>query len=367
MESKAITPMKAPAKKPLPLGEMKKIVQDLFPVNPLVYWADFLLTTCVAWGAIYLTQISPSLSAAELLSFAVSVFALLRAALFIHELTHQERKHLPGFSVVWNLIIGVPFLVPSLMYRGVHIDHHRKSMYGTDEDGEYLPFGASPLWRSALYVGQAILIPFLLVLRYLVLPPISLLHPRVRKIVVEHCSSFAIRTDTARRVPTDPVDLRNWYVLETLCFTWALTITILVVQGVIPLTFVRHMYLLTVATFFVNSVRTLVAHRYRNRAATELTYAEQYEDSINVEGPVLVMELIAPVGLRYHALHHLFPAMPYYNLGIAHRRLKAQLPADSIYHDAIEPTLWSAFATHVRNTRQAAREEAELDAGSSHA
>jgi len=173
MESKAIPR----GKKPLPLGEWKKIVQDLFTVKPLIYWADFLLTVCAVWGAIYLTEISAPLSLAEILSFTVSVFLLLRAALFIHELTHQERRSLPGFSIAWNLLVGIPFLVPSLMYRGVHIDHHRRSMYGTDHDGEYLPFGAWPLWRSFLYVGQAVLIPFLLVVRYLALPPISLLHP----------------------------------------------------------------------------------------------------------------------------------------------------------------------------------------------
>ncbi|MGZ3662757.1 MAG: fatty acid desaturase, partial [Bdellovibrionota bacterium] len=102
----------------------------------------------------------------------------------------------------------------------------------------------------------------------------------------------------------------------------------------------------------------------RNRQSKELSFTEQYEDSVNVEGPGIVMELIAPVGLRYHALHHLFPTMPYHNLGIAHRRLKAQLPADSIYHAANEPSLWSAFATHVRNTKQAAREDHEIAHGS---
>ncbi len=39
-----------------------------------------------------------------------------------------------------------------------------------------------------------------------------------------------------------------------------------------------------------------------------------------------------PVGLRYHALHHLFPFLPYHNLGKAHARLIARLPAGSPYH-----------------------------------
>jgi hypothetical protein len=36
-----------------------------------------------------------------------------------------------------------------------------------------------------------------------------------------------------------------------------------------------------------------------------------------------------PLGLRYHALHHLFPSLPYHALGTAHRRLIVALPPDS--------------------------------------
>ena len=41
--------------------------------------------------------------------------------------------------------------------------------------------------------------------------------------------------------------------------------------------------------------------------------------------------LWAPVGLRYHALLHLMPSMPYHSLGKAHARLCDHLGADSTY------------------------------------
>ena len=51
----------------------------------------------------------------------------------------------------------------------------------------------------------------------------------------------------------------------------------------------------------------------------------------------------APVGLRYHALHHLLPRLPYHNLGKAHARLSAQLAAISPYHRVEERGLFLAL------------------------
>jgi fatty acid desaturase len=70
-----------------------------------------------------------------------------------------------------------------------------------------------------------------------------------------------------------------------------------------------------------------------------MTVTAQYLDTVNVPPPALLPMLWAPVGLRYHALHHLVPNMPYHALGEAHRRLSAMLGADSPYHRASYPGL----------------------------
>jgi hypothetical protein len=64
-----------------------------------------------------------------------------------------------------------------------------------------------------------------------------------------------------------------------------------------------------------------------------------------------------PVGLRYHGLHHLLPSLPYHSLGIAHRRLMAQLPADSPYRSTIRGgfletagELWRSASTSGQGT-----------------
>ena len=81
----------------------------------------------------------------------------------------------------------------------------------------------------------------------------------------------------------------------------------------------------------INQVRTLVAHLWENDGEA-MSQTAQYLDSVNVPPPTLLPALWAPVGLRYHGVHHLLPGLPYHSLGEAHRRLTAALDAGSHYH-----------------------------------
>ena len=95
--------------------------------------------------------------------------------------------------------------------------------------------------------------------------------------------------------------------------------------------------------FFLNSLRTLAAHAYRNPGDEKMGVAEQYHDSVDVPGIPILTALWAPVGLRFHATHHLFPGIPYHNLGEANRRLLAEL-SDARVPQATQRTgLWSAL------------------------
>jgi len=112
-------------------------------------------------------------------------------------------------------------------------------------------------------------------------------------------------------------------------------------------------YLLMIYAHGLNWVRTLGAHRYRNTGA-EMSYRAQLQDSINMVGNPVVHEILFPVGLRYHALHHLFPTLPYHALGEAHRRLMAQLPEDSPYRLSNLRSFRKALLQlwrHARNSR----------------
>ena len=93
----------------------------------------------------------------------------------------------------------------------------------------------------------------------------------------------------------------------------------------------------------------MVAHLWENDGEP-LSVTAQFLDSVNVPPPAFLPMLWAPVGLRYHAIHHLLPGVPYHNLGEAHRRLSSTLDKDSSYHRANYDGLQTLVGRIMRST-----------------
>ena len=68
------------------------------------------------------------------------------------------------------------------------------------------------------------------------------------------------------------------------------------------------------------------------------------------------------MGLRYHALHHLFPALPYHNMDEAHRRLMAGLPADASYRLTNRDSFFAAVRELWQSARQTPHEQSAMRA-----
>ena len=324
----------------LSTSELRKLVQTEFEYKPSTYWIDFLACTIITWSAFVGMQFVPVFSWLALALFFTAVFAGLRAVLFVHEIAHFKQDSVPGFALAWNLLMGIPNFVPSFMYRGVHNDQHSKLLYGTKDDGEYVPFGAESPKRILLYLATTAISPLLLPLRYIVLAPLSWTIPGFRKIVVGQLSSLVIDFEYIRG-EVSPAERRDWHWQETVAFIFGATIVVLIAYGVLPWTLMIYYYFYSFAMFVVNSIRTVAAHRYAH-TGERMSMQEQFLDSVNVTSNSLLTTLFCPVGLRYHALHHLFPTMPYHSLERAHGKLMAALPADSSYRLANEPSLASA-------------------------
>ncbi|WP_235532941.1 fatty acid desaturase family protein [Sphingomonas sp. Leaf412] len=305
--------------------------RDLHAPNAAIYWGDLIASSLIGYAA--LVGAVTAASAAWTIALAlVSMLALYRAMSFIHEVSHMKHAALPHFRAGWNVLVGVPMLIPSFMYEGVHNLHHAKTRYGTSEDPEYLPLALMKPWTLPVFILVSALAPVGLLIRYAVLSPLSVFVPSLRRTIVERYSALAINPHFRRRMP-DGAAKTLWERLEIACSLWAIALLAMVATGVIPLRAFAIGMGIAAGVAVVNQLRTLVAHLWENDGEA-MTVTAQYLDTVNVPPPALLPMLWAPVGLRYHALHHLLPGVPYHNLGEAHRRIGALVEAESPYHKA---------------------------------
>jgi fatty acid desaturase len=318
------------------IREAAALTRTMSRARPGIYWTDFLLSASAGYMGIAIAILENTLWL-QVAAGIIAVLALYRASSFIHEITHMTHDHVPGFRLGWNLLVGIPMLIPSFLYEGTHNQHHSKLRYGTAKDPEYLPLALMKPHMLLFFMGVAALGSVGFLLRFAVLSPLALLFPRVRREVVARFSTLSINPAYRRAMPTGEFR-RDWLRLEAGACLWSLGLLTLVATGIIPLSaFLIYLGLVS-AALLVNQVRTLVAHLWENDGAV-MSVTAQYLDSVNVPPPGLLAEIWAPVGLRYHALHHLIPSVPYHALPRAHQLLVKKFGNQGSYARANHPNL----------------------------
>ncbi len=325
-----------------------ELTRDISAARPGIYWPDMLASAIIGYvalaGAILLET-----TWLAVVSGVVAALALYRALLFIHELTHIHKNALPGFRLAWNLLVGIPMLTPSFMYENVHTLHHARTRYGTAEDPEYLPLALMKPWSLPAFILAALLAPPALLIRFGILTPLGVIIPPLRTLVWQRFSALSINPDFRRRAPEGEF-ARLVFWQEFGASLWAITLMASVYfLGWKPLLVALAVFSLTA---LLNQLRTLVAHLWENEGEA-MSVTAQYLDSVNVPPPSPIAAIWAPVGLRYHATHHLLPSLPYHSLGEAHNRLTAKLGGKSTYSRASYPGMSMLIVRIARSTMRA--------------
>ena len=273
-------------------AELKTIVQDLHGIDGKRVYTELVLIAIIAWGAYFSLFLELPLTFKIALFFISAIF-FYRGLSFIHEVSHFDRI-LPRFRLTYNTLFGVPYRVPAYCLT-THNFHHGIKTFGSIADPEY------EKWTERKKV--------------FLLRPIS--------------------EDDFSQMKTQDIACAIYFVSFCAITTYL---------GVFKLAF-GIWYAQIVFISLMNTYRALVAHRYQIHNASKETAARdlQVNDSVTIEGSFLT-EIWAPIGLRYHSTHHMFPMIPYYNLSRAHKRIKAAITPDHPYSKTIEPNFVAAFS-----------------------
>ncbi len=307
-----------------------KLTKPFMARNMLQYWVDFLCT----WSLFVMGMVAWLFAPMTLsiVGLIIGIFAAYRCGSFMHEIVHFNRRNKEemAFKAGWNLLFGIIILSPSRLY-DAHLEHHMPKSFATIEDPEYVPITNRSFFGLAFFVFHHVLGPITLVAVRMFLNPIIWIFPSLgAKLMNGKGTSLVINWDY---IPTDKTKATAFDRFAIVASTVLLYVYLgAIISGLVPLVIVAKILALIIISMVLNGVRTLVAHRYINYDRQSVSREEQLLDSVNLMGNPIIGGLLAPVGLRYHALHHLVQALPYHSLEPAHKKLMAELPEDDSYH-----------------------------------
>jgi fatty acid desaturase len=317
---------------------LQKSEVDFFQVSPVRYWLDFLLSITLAYGAASVVMLSPLGSLSQIVAYPVAVFWLYRLGSLVHEVCHLGHHEMRVFKVTWNLLVGVMTLAPSPFYTRHHRDHHSARMYGTKEDPEYVinVFQPGSVLSILAYLLLVLAYPLIVFFRFL-LAPLTFVTPGVREWFLRHGSALTMNYRYERKL--NSFDRWAMTTIELMCCARAAAMLLLVVVGFSHWTRLPVFYSMGVGVLLLNQMRQLADHHFvSDGEPCELDH--HIRDSCNYTGRDFLTWMFFPFAIRYHALHHLFPTLPYHNLKAAHEYLLVHLPPDSPYRLLDEKSWW---------------------------
>ncbi|MDX2072965.1 MAG: fatty acid desaturase [Alphaproteobacteria bacterium] len=321
------------ASEKLDLAKLLPEMQPYLQPNKIFYFIDFLITFLIGNVCLVLAAMEETGSLIQFVLIIIASLALFRMTIFMHEIYHLNKK-LGWTGMMYNLFHGFLHKVPLYNYN-THLYHHLPRTYGTMEDAEYDNLGH----RGPFYIlvfspfVVSLFLPLFLIIRWGIIPfLLPFIGSNGRTFVFRYMSTLALNLKYVRPLPTD-AEKKEWYLQDAGCAVYTLATAVLLYTGVLPITLMGVWCAAIYLTSVINYYRVIMSHRYISNF-TQTSHKQQIIDSTTLP-PTLFNTLFFPVGLRYHALHHMFPQIPYHNMEAAHRHLLTILPKNHPYHATI--------------------------------
>ena len=321
---------------------MHAIVRNLHHEKLWVYWRDFGRDAAMGWGAFLLPLLFAMSRPLWAVCLLISIRGFYGMLSYLHEFAHGRGGR--WLVRAWSVLFGAPFLVHCFMYLAIHKHHHSTRGYATEGDGEYITLVAERRSFLAKLILWNFLLPILGAIRFGLMVPAGVLSRRFRFYVYRNFSMVGMKFTLMRSGPADAAEAAAWQRQEFMSMTSCWLVAGGMVTGWLPPAFVAQWYIVMVGFATLNAIRGIAAHRYalRNDGA-QVSLTAQLGDSLNVTGRSFSTWLLCPNGIQYHALHHVFPGIPYHALADAHQRLVSNLPANAAYHAANVPSVWASW------------------------
>ncbi len=298
---------------------------------PIIFWLDFLLSLLTGNGFLYFAVKNTSFSPEQVLCIFISAVFLFRAGVFMHEAVHAA-KQIPLFDLGYNFLHGFVHKLPLYIF-GAHKHHHAAETYGTMNDPEYELLKGSPLHYVTPIFSQTVM-PLLLLIRFGIVPALlPFIGEKGRNVIYQYASTFALNLRFKRSLPNEKERI-EWYWQDAGCFFYNTIFFALMISGVWSWKVFFIWYAIFYLTFLFNFYRVMTSHTYSTNF-NQTNRKLQILDSVTVTGSWILGLVFYPVGMRYHALHHLFPHIPYHNLARLHRSILTTIPAGHPYRETL--------------------------------
>lgn len=319
--------------------------QDFFKPSAWRYWIDFfgcLIPAYVA-SAVFLGATMGSWQ--QLLSYPVALFFLYRLGSLVHEVCHLKHGEMNAYKMAWNLLAGIIIFSPSPFFTRHHRDHHSPHYFGTTDDPEYFlsMYHRGNVLGALWLFGKMLITPLVVFLRFLLVPLIWLVRGW-REWTLVHASSLSMALNPSYERKLNPADRRNIAIVEWLCWVRATQILVVIALGITDWTRLPLLYSLGFGVLCMNTLR-LAGDHHGNSHGAAVSMSDHILDSCNYTGRDAMTAILFPFSIRYHALHHIFPSLPYHNLAAAHRYLVQTLDPTSPYR-SLDRNGWWTVAKH---------------------